>query len=108
MDLHHELCDDISHIVTFIKVKRTDEIFGGYNPLIWGGSSSGWGRTKDSFIFSFKNNDVKDAIISNIENTDYAIYYHYKGGPCFGDDILVGIAQITMVFVIKRCVMRKR
>ncbi|CAB4414012.1 unnamed protein product [Rhizophagus irregularis] len=27
MDLHHELCDDISHTVTFIKVKGTDEIF---------------------------------------------------------------------------------
>jgi hypothetical protein len=83
----HGLCDDIPHTITFIKVKRTEEILGGYNPLIW--KSSGGGKTKDSFIFSFKNNDVEDAIISNIENTDYAINYQYKNGPRFGHDIII-------------------
>ncbi|EXX65214.1 hypothetical protein RirG_058850 [Rhizophagus irregularis DAOM 197198w] len=85
----HELCNDISHTVTFIKVKGTDEIIGGYNPLIWRRSSGSWDKTKDSFIFSFKNNDVKDAIISNIENIDYAIYCRYDHGSRFGDDIVM-------------------
>ncbi|UZO08247.1 uncharacterized protein OCT59_028505 [Rhizophagus irregularis] len=85
----HELCDNISHTVTFIKVKGTDEILGGYSPLIWRSSFSGWGRTKDSFIFSFKNNDIKDAIISNIKDTDCAIYYDSNSGPRFGDDIIM-------------------
>ncbi|UZO05049.1 uncharacterized protein OCT59_025410 [Rhizophagus irregularis] len=84
----HELCDDRPHTVTFIKVKGTKEILGGYNPIIWK-SSDGWGKTKDSFIFSFKNNDVKDVTISNIENADYAIYYYYRNGPRFGDDIIM-------------------
>ncbi|CAB4435322.1 unnamed protein product [Rhizophagus irregularis] len=31
----HELCDDKLYTVTFIKVKGTEEIIGGYNPLVW-------------------------------------------------------------------------
>jgi hypothetical protein len=33
-DKFHSLCDNISKTVTFIKVKGTDEILGGYNPII--------------------------------------------------------------------------
>jgi hypothetical protein len=53
----YELCDNIPHTVTFIKVSRTEEIIGDYNPLIWRYSnilSGEFGETKDSFIFSFK------------------------------------------------------
>ncbi|GBB86962.1 hypothetical protein RclHR1_13400003 [Rhizophagus clarus] len=35
----HKLCDNIPYTVTFIKVKETEEIIGGYNPLIWKGSN---------------------------------------------------------------------
>ncbi|EXX63198.1 uncharacterized protein OCT59_025382 [Rhizophagus irregularis] len=80
----HELCDGIPNTVTFIKVKETQEILGGYNPLKWESSSSR-GQTKDSFIFFFKNND---AIISNIEKTGHAIYYGNNRGPHFGDIII--------------------
>ena len=42
-----------------VKVKGTDEILGGYNPLAWDNtnlfSSGKWMETKDSFIFSLKN-----------------------------------------------------
>jgi hypothetical protein len=31
----HTLCNNIPHTVTFIKVKKTEEIIGGYNPLVW-------------------------------------------------------------------------
>ena len=51
----HELCDNKSFTVTFIKIKGTEEIIGGYNPITWKSSNNGeWGKTKDSFIFSFK------------------------------------------------------
>src|SRR4051794_36729837 len=46
--MFHELCDDKPYTVTFIKVKGTEEILGGYNPLKWE-SSDTWGRTRDSF-----------------------------------------------------------
>ena len=64
----HELCDNKPHTVTFIKVKGAEEIIGGYNPTIWK-SSGDWNKTKDSFIFSFKNegNHFKDVIISNVK-----------------------------------------
>jgi len=85
----HELCDGISSTVTFIKVKGTEEILNGYNPLKWE-SSDIWGKTKDSFIFSFKNkNDYNDAIISNVKYTDYALNYHPEHGPIFGSDIII-------------------
>ncbi len=62
----HKLCDNISCTVTFIKVKGTEEILGGYNPLMWE-SSDKWVKTKDSFIFSFKNKDnFKDQILSYV------------------------------------------
>ncbi|GBB85473.1 hypothetical protein RclHR1_00120027 [Rhizophagus clarus] len=87
----HELCDGTSHTVTFIKIKGKDEIIGGYNPLIWKSSAgfNGYKKTKESFIFSFKNNNAKDGIISNIEDTDRAIWYNPSAGPFFGQDIIV-------------------
>ncbi|GBB83232.1 hypothetical protein RclHR1_00100036 [Rhizophagus clarus] len=86
----HELCDGKSHTVTFIKVRGTNEIIGGYNPLIWK-SSNEWGVTNDSFIFSFNSNDIffNEAIISNIEVTNSALYFNRMGGPYFGDDIII-------------------
>ncbi|GES93555.1 hypothetical protein GLOIN_2v1868421 [Rhizophagus clarus] len=81
----HELCDGKPYTVTFIKVKGTDEIVGGYNPLIWE-SSRVWGETKDSFIFSFKN---RDAIISRVKNSNYAVDYSTICGPQFGYDLTI-------------------
>src|SRR2546421_8433659 len=85
----HALCDGKHKTVTFIKVKGTGEILGGYNPLEWKSSFS-CSKTKDSFIFSFKNknNVFKDVIISNVENADRAIHNRDINGPCFGPDIL--------------------
>ena len=50
----HEICDNKSRTVTVIKVKDSNEILGGYNPIEWKPECS-IGITKDSFIFSFKN-----------------------------------------------------
>ena len=86
----HELCDNKPHTVTFIKVKGAEEIIGGYNPTMWK-SSGNWHKTKDSFIFSFKNKDnfIKDVIISNVENINRALYYHNQCGSYFGEDIMI-------------------
>src|SRR6266542_5010546 len=79
----HELCDNISRTVTFIKVKGTGEILGGYNPLMWESSDKSV-ETKDSFIFSFKNKDnFKDQILSYVKNG--AFYYDTCRGPSFGN-----------------------
>ncbi|PKK60934.1 BTB-domain-containing protein [Rhizophagus irregularis] len=84
----HELCNNKLYTVTFIKVKGTEEILGGYNPLKWE-SSGGYNKAKDSFIFSFKNNNTEDVIISNIENTEYAFFNDPIIGPYFGEDLII-------------------
>jgi hypothetical protein len=84
----HELCDDRPNTVTFIKIRGTEEIIGGYNPIVWK-STGTWGKTSDSFIFSFKNNDVRDSIITNIQNIDNAVVYSPRFGPQFGRDIFI-------------------
>ncbi|EXX75188.1 uncharacterized protein OCT59_007703 [Rhizophagus irregularis] len=93
----HELCDDKCNTITFIKVKGTEEILGGYNPLKWE-SSGGCGKAVDSFIFSFKNDNVEDRIISNVKYTDYAIRYGPNDGPFFGFDIIIHAAHESEVY----------
>uniref|UniRef100_U9TWA9 TLDc domain-containing protein n=1 Tax=Rhizophagus irregularis (strain DAOM 181602 / DAOM 197198 / MUCL 43194) TaxID=747089 RepID=U9TWA9_RHIID len=84
----HELCNGKYNTITFIKIKGTDEIIGGYNPLKWESSADTWGITNGSFIFSFINKNIKDAIISNVINLNHAIYFNTNCGPYFGDDIV--------------------
>ena len=72
-DKFHSLCDNKPKTVTFIKVKETDEILGGYNPIVWmpppSAFSTYYSICNNSFIFSFKykNNHFKDGIISNVK-----------------------------------------
>uniref|UniRef100_U9TNK1 TLDc domain-containing protein n=1 Tax=Rhizophagus irregularis (strain DAOM 181602 / DAOM 197198 / MUCL 43194) TaxID=747089 RepID=U9TNK1_RHIID len=93
----HELCDNIPYTVTFIKIKGSEEIIGGYNPLIWKGPNHNeYGKTQDSFIFSFKSkNNFKDPILSHIshKNMNYALLYHAECGPSFYGDLLIGVKQ---------------
>src|SRR5205823_6215758 len=84
----HTICDGKPNTVTFIKVKGTEEILGGYNPLKWE-TTGKWGETKDSFIFSFKGGNIKDAIISNVKNANYALDYSSSCGPTFGYDLTI-------------------
>uniref|UniRef100_U9UES3 BTB domain-containing protein n=1 Tax=Rhizophagus irregularis (strain DAOM 181602 / DAOM 197198 / MUCL 43194) TaxID=747089 RepID=U9UES3_RHIID len=53
----HELCDNKSNTVTFIKIKGTGEIL----------------------------DEIKDSIVSHIKNMDKALYYSNYYGPSFGD-----------------------
>ncbi|RHZ70480.1 hypothetical protein Glove_271g57 [Diversispora epigaea] len=84
-------CHGHASTVVIIKVKGTDEILGGFNPLVWYNSNDdSWGNTNDSFIFSLKNGDIQNSILSRIKIRDYAILNVYKNdqkhyGPYFGD-----------------------
>ncbi|EXX67844.1 hypothetical protein RirG_110630 [Rhizophagus irregularis DAOM 197198w] len=63
----HEICDNQTSTVAIIKVKYSNEILGGYNPIAWDSDEFDdeldegiYGTTKDSFIFSFENSvDIK-------------------------------------------------
>ncbi|RHZ85093.1 hypothetical protein Glove_71g120 [Diversispora epigaea] len=87
------ICHGHAHTVVVAKVKETDEIIGGYNPLAWdntyNGKHSKWMKTNDSFIFSLKNGNIQNSILSRVKDTEYAIknvnkIYQKDYGPYFG------------------------
>ncbi|CAB4430236.1 unnamed protein product [Rhizophagus irregularis] len=85
----HEICDNQSRTVTFVKVKGNNEILGGYNPTEWMSNNSR-NYNKDCFIFSFNNNIIKDCIISRVmANKEPAIFDYSSYGPLFGYNDLI-------------------
>ena len=85
----HEICDNQPRTVSIIKVKESNEILGGYNPIEWKSYDSedvnSFGITKDSFIFSFKDKkNVDDYILSRVKNEKRAIKNWVGHGPSFG------------------------
>ncbi|GBC27036.2 carbohydrate-binding module family 13 protein [Rhizophagus irregularis DAOM 181602=DAOM 197198] len=79
----HENCDSRSCTITVIKVEGSEEILGGFNPIEWKSDDS-YGNTKDSFIFSFKNNDIDDYILSRVKEENKALFHNLNYGPSFG------------------------
>ncbi|PKK57783.1 hypothetical protein RhiirC2_858077 [Rhizophagus irregularis] len=44
---------------------------------------------RDTGVQNAEYNNIKDTVISNVVNIDYALYYHSQHGPYFGDDIVI-------------------
>ncbi|EXX59806.1 hypothetical protein RirG_185720 [Rhizophagus irregularis DAOM 197198w] len=83
----HELCGNKPNTTTFIKVRETEEILGGYNPSKWKSSDSY--SQPCSFIFSFKNKDkLGDSILSHVNNMNNTFSYPNWRGPSFGSSDL--------------------
>ncbi|RHZ76556.1 hypothetical protein Glove_196g37 [Diversispora epigaea] len=92
------ICHGHASTVVIIKVKGTEEILGGYNPLIWDANYAGifsrWEKTNDSFIFSLKNDSIQNSILSRVKIRNNAIWNADKDcqvtyGPCFGIDLFM-------------------
>jgi hypothetical protein len=80
----HEFCDNQPRTVTLVKVKGSSEILGGYNPIEWK-SNKLYSTTKDSFIFSFNDNDrIENYILSRVIIEKEAICNSSLCGPSFG------------------------
>ncbi|RHZ61175.1 hypothetical protein Glove_349g129 [Diversispora epigaea] len=86
-------CHGHSRTVIVMKVKGTDEIFGGYNPLAWDANvnKDTWVETNDSFIFSLKNGNIENSILSRVKKSGNAFMNMSKDsqqswGPYFGED----------------------
>ncbi|GES76324.1 carbohydrate-binding module family 13 protein [Rhizophagus clarus] len=81
-----EICKNISCTLLVIKMKHSNEIIGGYNPIEWKFNDS-YGVTKDSFIFSFGEDGIEDHILSYVKNETKAVYgsFFTNFGPSFGD-----------------------
>ncbi|PKC69538.1 hypothetical protein RhiirA1_455913 [Rhizophagus irregularis] len=71
----HEYCDNNGPCIVIIKIKDSNKIIGGYNPIGWCISNS-WIHSNDSFIFSFDDylNLSKSRISRILENSKYSIY----------------------------------
>jgi hypothetical protein len=105
----HKICDNKSQTITIIKVKGSNEILGGYNPIVWKNCFFGKkGATKDSFIFSFKNDDsTEDYIISRVKDEKYAIYNDLVHGPSFGYSDLMIMKDVMSENYFARCYCKK-
>lgn len=85
----HNQCDGIKNTVSVMKIKGSDEILGGYNPIEWKRVDCVWGKTPDSFIFSFPSNDFQDAILSRVNIVSKAVSWELEYGPSFGNDLIM-------------------
>ncbi|RHZ82386.1 hypothetical protein Glove_109g15 [Diversispora epigaea] len=86
------MCNGHADTVVIAKVAETDEILGGYNPLAWDNSKTQdtYMETNDSFIFSLKNGNIQNSILSRVANKSCALEYSGSNnqktfGPCFGE-----------------------
>ncbi|RHZ81579.1 hypothetical protein Glove_117g57 [Diversispora epigaea] len=91
-----DICHNHASTVVVAKIKKTNEILGGYNPLTWDNSNIDyeWMETKDSFIFSLKNGNNQESILSRVKDPEMAILNICKNelnehGPYFGRDFFM-------------------
>jgi hypothetical protein len=80
----HSKCDNRGATIVIVKIKNSEQIAGGYNPLSW--DSSGNNKsTKDSFIFSFTDkNNFQSANVANSKGDQYSVRCRSHCGPYFG------------------------
>ncbi|EXX57599.1 uncharacterized protein OCT59_024787 [Rhizophagus irregularis] len=85
----HKICDLQSRTIVVAKVRGSNEILGGYNPIAWK-TVDRYNNTKSSFIFSFNNNNINDNyILSRIIDNRHAIDNRSYHGPSFGNGDLI-------------------
>ncbi|RHZ70613.1 hypothetical protein Glove_269g31 [Diversispora epigaea] len=96
------MCHGYSNTVTILKISDTDEILGGFNPLEWDKTNKQetWMKTKDSFIFSLKNGNIQNSILSRVKDEEMAIEYIFSEdqvnyGICFGNNELLMATQVS-------------
>ncbi|RIA79105.1 hypothetical protein C1645_752151 [Glomus cerebriforme] len=67
----HTKCDNKGATMVVLKIKNSEQIVGGYNPLFWD-SSNTYKSTKDSFILSFT--DKNDPQSAKVVRSFYTMY----------------------------------
>ncbi|CAG8502161.1 15138_t:CDS:2 [Racocetra fulgida] len=78
-------CKDKDNTVIVLKVEKTGEILGGYNPLKWERIiGRKYKETDASFIFSLKINEQSSSKLSRVKNKDVAICCMEDFRPSFG------------------------
>ncbi|CAG8463240.1 21124_t:CDS:2, partial [Gigaspora rosea] len=85
----HMNCDFKGPTIVTIKIRNSNEIIGGYNPLDWGENNENndydFKKSSKSFIFSlFSLNNGAIPRLSSISYQKEAIVWSSARGPCFG------------------------
>ncbi|RHZ85552.1 hypothetical protein Glove_64g42 [Diversispora epigaea] len=101
------MCNGHTNTIVIAKVAGTDEIVGGYNPLTWDNLKCGWMKTNDSFIFSLKNGNIQNSILSRvIPFKKRALHYPMEPssfGPWFGLSEFLMETSVSDFTQDKRC-----
>ena len=86
----HEKCDDKGPTIVIAKIKNSEQIVGGYNPLDWKPvefNSDYYKSTNDSFIFTFTDRNNLQTAKVNYPSNKYSIYCSSDRGPMFDFDL---------------------
>ena len=84
-----------------MKVKDTDEILGGYNPIGWNYNlANQYSTTYDSFIFSLKNGNIKNSILSRVKIPNRAIFNNLER-PNFDNDLFMDGSRSFCIYNIQ-------
>ncbi|RHZ58574.1 hypothetical protein Glove_372g33 [Diversispora epigaea] len=81
------ICHGHDNTIVISKVKGTGEIIGGFNSSAWDKTKVGDFKANNSFIFSFKDGNIKNPILSRIKDINNALHFHSNKdeiGPRFG------------------------
>ncbi|RIB21381.1 hypothetical protein C2G38_2300344 [Gigaspora rosea] len=83
-DSFWNLCNKQKNIVVIMKVKGTDEILGGYNPVGWERIDDGaiYRDCNDSFIFSLKNGN-NQTVLRRVKKPECSTLVFANEGPAF-------------------------
>ncbi|RHZ81607.1 hypothetical protein Glove_117g386 [Diversispora epigaea] len=71
------MCYGHSGTIVVAKVAETDEIVGGYNPSVWDILTCINVTKQDSFIFSLKNGNIQNSILSRVIDSNKVISPYY-------------------------------
>jgi hypothetical protein len=84
----HDKCDNKGATIVVVKIENSDQLVGGYNPLLWDSSGRSL-STADSFIFSFKSkNNIQSAKLGYSYDSSTSIQCLSGCGPVFGSNHL--------------------
>ncbi|RHZ51186.1 hypothetical protein Glove_482g74 [Diversispora epigaea] len=102
------MCHGHAGTIVVAKVTGTDETVGGYNPLTWDNLKSGWMKTNDSFIFSLKNRNIQNSVLSRVINSNGALFYSDSNeqniyGPFFGSCEFMMKSEVSDFTQDKQC-----
>ncbi|CAG8651133.1 11053_t:CDS:1, partial [Paraglomus brasilianum] len=87
--IFHNYCDNKGPTLAVIKVKGTEEIIGGYNPLNWNRSHQRHMHTRYSFLFALRSEQNGGNVFSTCTKTARAVNSNSAYGPSFGTSDLV-------------------